>query len=309
MKYIYSFLLLLFSLVWIIVFSLPDSNLHLIACDVGQGDAILAVYKNYQILTDGGTPDKRVIECLGRHLPFWDRHIEVVVNTHPQSDHYGGLTEVFKRYKVDYFLANPLTSSSQDYQVLIKWVGSRGVSVINPVAGTSVRLGLIHYDVFWPSNDFLASEGMASVQNRLGVFTSKRDPNDFSIQAILSLGSFDALLTGDIGLNMSDAVLSQLPTRSVEYIKVPHHGSKNGLTQKLLEKYVPNQNNQRSDPNVIGVISVGKNNSYGHPTKEILDLLKMANVKTFRTDLDKDIEVITDGKNFWRKNTGSLFSF
>lgn len=321
-KYLTSFLILLTILLWIVVFNLPDNNLHLIACDVGQGDAILTVYKNYQILTDGGTPDKKVIDCIGRHVPFWDRHIEVVVNTHPQLDHYGGLTEVFKRYKVDYFIANALSASAQDYQVLRKEVGSKGVHVVNPTSGTTIRLGLMSYDIFWPSFAFLASEGMPSVQNKLGDFTSKRDPNDFSVQALVSLGNFNGLLTGDIGENMAELVFPYLPNKSVQYIKVPHHGSKYGLTQKLLEKYVPGglpRSNPQHEPftnstekasaKVIGGISVGEKNSYGHPTREILDLLNQNNVKTYRTDTDGDIEIVTDGKVFWAKKTGNLFSF
>lgn len=297
-KYLLSFLVLTTILLWMVVFSLPDDKLHIITCDVGQGDAILAVYKNYQILTDGGTSDKKVIDCIGRHIPFWDRRIEVVVNTHPQLDHFGGLTEVFKRYKVDYFIANALDASTQDYQVLGKMVGSNGSRVINPVTGTTIRLGLMSYDIFWPSFAFLASEGMPSVQNKLGTFTSKRDPNDFSIQAILRLGNFGALMTGDIGENMSDLISPYLPNVPAQYIKVPHHGSKYGLTSNYLKWFMPK----------IAGISVGKKNSYGHPTKEILDLLNDYKVKIYRTDLmqdrtdkDGDIEVISDGNNYWVK--------
>lgn len=311
-KYLISFLFLTTILLWIVVFSLPDGNLHLIACDVGQGDAILAVYKNYQILTDGGTPDKKVIDCLGRHIPFWDREIEVVVSTHPQLDHFGGLIEVFKRYKVDYFIANALDSGTQDYEVLRKMVGSNGSHVVNPISGTTIRLGLMSYDIFWPTLAFLTSEGMPSLENKLSTFTSARDPNDFSIQAMLHLGNFSALLTGDIGENMSDLVSPYFPNVPAQYIKVPHHGSKYGLTQKLLEKYVI----EKASAKVIGVISVGEKNSYGHPTKEILDLLNEYKIKTYRTDLpqdrtdlDHDIEVITDGKSFWTKKSGSSFSF
>src|SRR3989344_3233979 len=195
-KYLLGFLTLLTVLLWIVVFQLPDNNLHLITCDVGQGDAILAIYRDFQILTDGGTPDKKVIECIGRHIPFWDREIEVVVNTHPQLDHFGGLTEVFKRYKVDYFIANALDTGTQDYEVLRKMMGSNGSHVVNPVTCTTIRLDLMSYDIFWPSSAFLTSEGMPSLENKLSTFTSTRDPNDFSIQAILRLGDFSALLTG-----------------------------------------------------------------------------------------------------------------
>ncbi len=289
MKYLFGILSLILFLLCLVILELPDNNLHIIACDVGQGDAILAVYKNIQILTDGGIPNGKALDCLSRHIPFWDREIEVVVNTHPQLDHYGGLIKVFKSYKVDYFVGNALVAGANDYQVLRKEVGSSGSKVINPVTGTSIRSGLMSYDIFWPSFAFLASEGMPSIENKLSTFTSKRDPNDFSVQAILSLENFDTLLTGDIGHNMADMVLPYLPNKNVEYIKVPHHGSRYGMTQDYLTMFVPK----------LAVISVGKNNTYGHPTPEILNLLKSAGVKTYRTDNDGEIEVVTDGKGFW----------
>ena len=83
-KYTFYLLLLLLTGVIIALFQLPDQNLHIIACDVGQGDAILITYKDSQILTDGG-PNSKVLTCLGRHMPFWDRSIELIVSTHPET--------------------------------------------------------------------------------------------------------------------------------------------------------------------------------------------------------------------------------
>src|SRR3990167_10041666 len=114
-KYILGLFALVLGLVGLSLGYAPDGQLHLIACDVGQGDGILAIYKDTQILIDGG-PGEGVLECLGRYVPFWDRELELVVLTHPQLDHYGGLIEVFKRYNVDTFLVNGLDSSASSYQ-------------------------------------------------------------------------------------------------------------------------------------------------------------------------------------------------
>jgi len=287
-KYIYGILALATSLLVLAIFSLPDSKLHLIACDVGQGDAILAVYKNTQILVDGG-PDRKVLDCLGKYVPFWDREIEVVILTHPQDDHYGGLIDVFKSYQVDYFLANAVDSSTQGYQVLKDLVGGSDVGVVNPTTGTSIRLGLLHLDIVWPSEAKILEENASEKKKTLGAFTTKDDLNTFSIVANLSLGDFDALLTGDIRQDTIEAILMTGGIHDVEYIKVPHHGSKNGLTKELVDATTPE----------VVVISVGKNNRYGHPNQETLDLLKTANVKILRTDEIGDIEIISDGK-FWR---------
>ncbi|OGM17015.1 hypothetical protein A2V61_04265 [Candidatus Woesebacteria bacterium RBG_19FT_COMBO_47_8] len=265
----------------------PDTNLHLIACDVGQGDAILAIYKNTQVLIDGG-PGEEILDCIGKHVPFWDREIELVVLTHPQVDHYGGLIEVFKRYKVDTFLANGLDSSASSYQVLKNAVGGNGSRVLSPIEGMALRVGMIYLDILAPNQSLLEAEAPNSPTNILGAFTSKRDPNDFSVVAILRLGQFDALLTGDISPQEIPEILAGGRMRDVEYIKVPHHGSKNGLTLDLLEASTPE----------MAVISVGKNN-YGQPSEEIIRMLKDKGIKVSRTDELGDIEVVNDGSSFW----------
>jgi competence protein ComEC len=268
-KNIYLGLSLTLIAIWMAVFAYPEKKLHLIACDVGQGDAILAIYGTTQILIDGGATDK-VIDCLGTHMPFWDRKIEVVLLTHPQLDHFGGLSEVFKRFQVERFVATGLDSSSQAYQALISMVGGSGVQVVNPTTGMVIRSGSLYLDIVWPTSDFQVAAGGVSKGNILGAFTTKKDPNDFSVVANLRLGDFDALLTGDIGPQVISEIIQTGKVRDVEYIKVPHHGSKNG-------------------------------NSFGHPHKEILDLLKEYGVQTKRTDENGDVEVVSDGKSWWIK--------
>ena len=112
-KSIIYFLSLIAVLVWLAVYSV-DINLQIIACDVGQGDAILIQKNTTQVLIDGG-PNQSVLNCLGRHLPFWDKQIELVILTHPQEDHYAGLIDVFKTYKILSFGESNTTSSYQGY--------------------------------------------------------------------------------------------------------------------------------------------------------------------------------------------------
>jgi len=244
-KYIYTLLLLSLAGLILVIFSIPDNNLHIVACDVGQGDAILITYKNIQILTDGG-PNNKVIDCLGKYVPFYDREIELVILTHPQKDHYYGLVEVFKQYKVDTFI-------SSDYQV--PEISTK--NAIQPTRGQIVRLGLISLDIL-------------TDQDEQGVVT------------LLKYGSFKALFMAD----MEKEVVGIGP---VNYIKVNHHGSKNGLTEDEILSTMPK----------IAVISVGKNNTYGHPHQEILDMLQKSNVLAYRTDLDGNVEIVTDGNQFW----------
>ncbi len=274
----------LFSLsLWLAVFTLPDKNLHLIACDVGQGDAILLTLDSTQILIDGG-PNNSVLDCLGENMPFWDRKIELVVLSHPQKDHFMGLIDVFKRYKVDTVLASGLDSSTQGYQVLKKEAGGSGARVVTPDIGTILRLGLMELEVVWPA----FAKASAGGPRGLGTFTSNQDPNDFSIVLNLKLVDFDALFTGDIGPKVTPKILETGRIRHVNYLKVPHHGSKNGLTEELLEQSKPE----------IAVISVGKN-QWGHPHQEVLEMLADYGLRVFRTDLDGNVEIVTDGQDWW----------
>jgi competence protein ComEC len=297
-RFILLLLALLASVIWLAVLSYPSRTLQIIACNVGQGDASLVIWRNKQILIDGG-PGRDVVDCVSSNMPFWDRKIEVVILSHPQKDHFGGLIEIFKRYNVDLFVANSLESSTEDYQVLKNEVGGGGVRVVNPAKGMVVRLGLMHLDILWPTEKFLArnykaEDGSKSSvgQNVLGVYTSKKDPNEFSVVALLNYGDFDALFTGDIDNEISNIIADEIMSSEVgevEYIKIPHHGSKNGASEDLISKLHPR----------IAIISVGENNSYGHPHKEVLDLLSKYEVKTLRTDEMGDVIIETDGDSFW----------
>ena len=286
-KYIFGIIGLSFLALVLAGSSASDDKLHLITCDVGQGDAILAVYKGNQILIDGG-PDRRVLDCLAKYMPFWDKKIELVILTHPQDDHYGGLVEVFRSYEVDTFVANQVDSSTAGYRVLKNLVEASGVRVVNPTNNTSFRLGLLYLDIVHPSSALADDNKAKTGKGVLGAFTSSKNLNDYSVVAILSLGEFDALLTGDIGPNLIPEILARGEIKDVEYIKVPHHGSKNGLTQELLERSKPE----------VAVISVGRNNRYGHPHEEVLKMLNDENIKTLRTDELGDVEIETDGDTY-----------
>lgn len=94
-----KWLILTAVFIWAAVWTLPDNKLHIVFCDVGQGDAILVYRGTNQMLVDGG-PNDEVLKCLDRHMPFWDRRVEAVVLTHNEADHARGLEYVRQRYNV-----------------------------------------------------------------------------------------------------------------------------------------------------------------------------------------------------------------
>lgn len=282
------FLLALFA-VTIAIIQLPDKNLHIISCNVGQGDAILVTLGDTQILTDGG-PNNSVLDCLGRHMPFWDKQIELVISTHPDSDHSTGLIGVLKDYQVGQIVINPIDSGTEVYKALESEVGGRGISVVNPQEGMKLGIGLIYLDILSPSVGLLNRLAEVSGGSNLVKYSLSNETNLYSVVYRLSFKNFSALLPGDVPPEVSETLARNWSTGAVQYIKIPHHGSTNGLTENLLKATMPK----------VAVISVGKN-TWGFPKPEILDLLSKYDVKVLRTDQLGDVEVVTDGERTWIK--------
>lgn len=299
-NWFYIFLILAASvlLAFLAAFSLADTRLHIVFCDVGQGDAALIYRGSTQILIDGG-PDSSVLSCLSGHMPFWDRKIEVITMTHPQEDHYAGLIDVVRRYRVGLFAAPGVGSDTVGFRTLEKEIEDRKIRVMNLKAGDILRNGMLQIATVWP----WVNEGYEGDKGRmegvLGAFTTAKNLNEFSIVQKISYGNFDALFTGDIEPPVTDMLAEGYKgyggDEGIEILKVPHHGSKNGLTKGLLEATRPR----------LAVISVGKRNRYGHPHEETLRVIReIGEIRVLRTDLDGEIGVVTDGKKWWVKREG-----
>lgn len=270
------------------VFSLPDDKLHLIFCDVGQGDAILITKGTTQILIDGG-PNQKVLTCLANHLPFWDRTIEMVVVTHPDNDHLGGLPDVIERYNVTQLVSHSLVRDSAIFWTFRDEVIEKKISVYSPKAGDKIQLGGISLEILFPLEklgDELVWQPEAETKV-LGAYSYPTNANDVSLVSLFSYGDFDVLLPGDIG-SQNEGVIEA--DKEIEVLKVAHHGSKYSTSEEFLA---------RLDPD-LAVISVG-NNSFGHPTSEVLERLRNLGVEILRTDINGEIEVVSDGKSWYTK--------
>jgi competence protein ComEC len=267
-------LVLILILVWAAVFSLPDNRLHLVFCDVGQGDAILVSYRQTQVLIDGG-PDNRVLSCLSKHLPFWDRRLEMVILTHSEEDHFGGLVDVIKRYNVSYFVINSIDSlkkKSTGLEAFYQLVLDKKSPIYSPKEGEEIKIGTFEFLVLWPRENFYATE-----------------LNESSIVLKLNFGYFSALLPGDFPGKLEN----QLDLMPVDLLKVAHHGSKYSTSEEFLEKINPK----------LAVISVGPN-KFGHPTNEVLERLSNLAIEVLRTDKVGEIEIVSDGRGWYTKVHG-----
>lgn len=263
-------------LIIFVFFQFNDSRLHLVICDVGQGDAIfIRTPAQADILIDGG-PDKKVLDCLSRHMPFWDRSLDAVILTHPHSDHITGLVDVIERYKVSAFYTEKVDADTQIYKLLKTKLAEKGLSAKYLHASESFKektgMKLI---ALWPSTDAL---------NKTDQTNANLDLNGLSVISLIRYANFSALLTGDAGLVVENQIADL--AGDIDVLKVPHHGSKTGMSDHFLSLTSPE----------LAVISVGVKNKYGHPAKVSLDLLAKHKVRTLRTDLDGEVEIISDGK-------------
>jgi competence protein ComEC len=297
LKYLLGSLALIASLIWLGVFSSPSQNLHLVFCDVGQGDAILIQKGPNQILIDGG-PGRKVLDCLGENMPFWDRTIEIIALTHPQRDHLEGLNYVVERYNVKYFLSGPESNQSASFLSLKSKIEGKKpqIQIINPYLGEKFKLAGIELETLWPERSWmvnnlakncelsdceLLSQKGSKQEAVLGISTEK-DLNDFSLVFLLKYGSFKALLPGDADAGIQDEILlNNSSLGKVDLLKVPHHGAKLALRQDFLETIRPQK----------AIISVGKN-SYGHPSSELISRLRNLGIEVRRTDLEGNIKLI-----------------
>lgn len=250
-----------------------DGKLHVVFCDVGQGDGIyIRTPQGSDIVIDGG-PDSSMLSCLSSHMPFWDHTIELAALTHPHADHMVGFIDILQRYKVNIMLNSGASIETDGYKEFKKRILHAQIREKTLYSGERFSIDSVQFETLWPTQVFM--------QN----FTQSSDLNQASLVFLLSYKDFDALLTGDA----ESVSLSQIPNLSdVEVLKVPHHGSKVGLTRAIL---------QRISPEVV-VISVGIKNKYGHPSQESLMLLDSLGTAIFRTDKYGTTEIVSNGKSF-----------
>jgi len=243
---------------------LTPGNFNVVMIDVGQGDSILIQKGSRQILIDGGPSGKVELAKLGKYLPYFDREIEIVIATHPDKDHIAGLIEAARNYKIDKILA---TAAEKDTQVFKEWrevLDYNKIETLEVWRGTEIKFDDANMKVLYPAGKVDPSVGEA---------------NDKSVVARLDYGENSFLFTGDIESGAEKEILESRENVDIDFLKIAHHGSKYSSSEEFLDAASPEE----------AVISVGKNNSYGHPTEAVLEALKKRNVKVFRTDEKGDI--------------------
>lgn len=299
MKYVFYFSAVVLLVSGYLLKQWPDSVLHVIFCDVGQGDAILLSYRSTQVLIDGGR-DEKVLTCLEKFMPFWDKKIDIIVATHPDADHIDGLIPVFEQYSSNFIMTNGATKETdgfEDFKKLVSRKRAENTSHLLLQRGDTLTIGSdIKLFVLSPRADNpkvtaqrsdLAETLLWDKQPILN--ENEINSNDGSIVILLEYKMVSMLLTGDLENEGELSLVRQGLLPEVDILKVGHHGSKTSTSPSFLAKVRPE----------ISIISSGKNNSYNHPAPEIVSSLSVAGSHIYRTDEQGTLHFGSDGEKIW----------
>ncbi|KLE16708.1 competence protein [Clostridium sp. C8] len=244
--------------------NIKGMNVHFI--DVGQGDSILIQVNSKNLLIDSGpsaSKDKLVKYLNSLKISKFD----YIIATHPHEDHIGNMSYIIDNFEVLNFYAPKVNSNTKAFETMVESLVIKDlkIKVLKPNI-KSIDLGEnTKVDVFSPiSNEY-------------------ENLNNFSSIIRISYGNNSFLFTGDSEELSEKEVLSKGYDLKSDVLKIGHHGSSSSTSKRFLDAVDP----------YIAVISAGKDNSYGHPSQEVLSRLK--DLTIYRTDLNGNILIKSDG--------------
>ncbi len=240
--------------------------------DIGQGDAIfIQAPTGEQMIIDTGRSNA-VLSKLGSVMLPWDRTIDTLLLTHEDADHISGAVPILENYIVENIYENGVVSNTPIAKALQASIINEDTNFEILQKGDVISLGEATLEVLWPT--------AAGIKE----FSSER--NNTSIVLKLNYGETSILLTGDMEKEAEEHVGKLVG--DVDVLKVGHHGSYSSSSLKFLKDISAE----------VAVVSVGEDNSYGHPHATVLRRLQAEGMRILRTDLDSDILLVSDGKGY-----------
>jgi competence protein ComEC len=252
----------------------PYLQVHFL--DVGQGDsALIETPSGAQVLIDGGA-DGNVLRELSQVMDFGDKTIDMVVGTHPDKDHIGGLIDVLKLYEVKTILTTENAGETATAKTYSKLKTAEGAEIINARRGQEFALDAsTTLRVIFPDSD-----------------PSDMETNTSSIVLQLVYGDSEFLFMGDSPKSIEEyLVLIEGEHLQSDVLKIGHHGSRTSTSELFLDEVQPQ----------FAVISAGKENSYGHPHVEVTDMLFNFRVEMLETAEEGTITFLSDGSQLWQQ--------
>lgn len=269
-----SVIVILLSIIPFITSCSKDSLLSIHIIDVGQGDSILIQTPNKtNILVDGGDENsERIVKSYLKKEKI--KNIDMVLATHPDTDHIGSLDYIINNFKVSKVYMSEVKSDNSAFSNLINSCNKQNVDISYLYKGDYINIDdEILLKVLSPS--------YIQAENNLN-----------SLVFNLSYKDKSFLFTGDSEVSNEIDIIGSYDLDNVDFLKVSHHGSSSSTSIDFLSNITPD----------VAVISCGYKNQYGHPHQSTLDNLEEFNVITYRTDLLGDIVFYSDGKIIFTKN-------
>jgi competence protein ComEC len=293
-KHFHYLLGLILGLAILVVSQLPGEKARMVVCDVGQGDAILIIKGRNQALIDGGPSSEKILSCLEKYVPFYDRQIELIVLTNTDFDHMNGLSAVVERYQVMQFVTSDGVHESTALDKFIDKLAENNIAVSSVEGGDKINVGgqqtqtRLVFDVLWPADTIEENVAIFSDQmdkskreQILGASAKRGNLNERSVVLLLLEDNKKILLTGDSGDQAEKWLVAHGSLPMVDILKVGHHGSKYASGLEYLQQLRPE----------LAIISVGAKNRYGHPTSEAMERLEKVGAKIRRTDKEGTIVI------------------
>jgi len=237
--------------------------------DVGQADCILIKSNGKFMLIDAGNNDDA--DLIQRYLKSQNiQELEYVIGTHPHEDHIGSLDTVINNFDIKNIIMPKKATNTNTFEDVVTAIENKKLSITLPKVGDKYKVGEAEFVILSPVKEEYGS-----------------NLNNYSVGILLTYGDNKFIFTGDAEKEVEEDILNTKINVDADLMKMGHHGSTTSNSEEFLEKISP----------TIAVITCGKDNSYGHPHQEILDTLNKRNIETYRTDLQGNIIVTSDGEN------------
>ncbi|MBI4427197.1 MAG: MBL fold metallo-hydrolase [Candidatus Magasanikbacteria bacterium] len=257
-------------------------NLRITFLDIGQGDASFIEFPTGEQMLVDCAVDSRILSALGRVMEFYDNNLDYLVVTHPDSDHYGGCEDVLRRFQVKNIIYNDAKKYNDPVWRSFWQAVQNENAVYYPINQPVIwQIGSGTINFIYPDHSVASSTAFAPGQKEMG-------DNNASVVFRLDYAGHRVLFTGDMENELEQYLINKNSGQlKSDILKVGHHGSGGASGKLFLEAVAPE----------YAGISVGADNTYGHPSLRVLKRLDRVGAKVFRTDLDRDIvfEITADG--------------